>query len=81
MSEELKSICEKHGFDEKFKKMLEVMEHVYNSIKKQENIEESLTMLDWILENTKIVIELNGLSEKEKFLFGLGVLMSEMEHY
>lgn len=81
MSEELKSICEKYGFDKEFKKMLEVMEHVYNSIKKQENIEESLTMIDWILENTKIVIELNGLSEKEKFLFGLGVLMSEMEHY
>ena len=81
MSEELKSICEKYRFDKEFNKMVEVMEHVYNSIKEQENNEDSLTMIDWILENTKIVIELNGLSEKEKFLFGLGVLMSEMEHY
>ena len=81
MSEELKSICENYGFDKGFKKIVEIMECKYNSIKEQENIEESLTMIDWISENTKIVIELNGLSEKEKFLFGLGVLMSVMEQY
>lgn len=81
MSEELKSICEKYGFDKEFKTMVEVVEYVYNSIKEQENIEESLTMLDWILENTQIVIELNGLSEKEKFLFGLGVLFGKMDNY
>lgn len=81
MSEELKSICENYGFDKEFKKMVEVMEHVYDSIKEQENNEDSLTMIDWIIENTKIVIELNGLSEKEKFLFGLGVLFGEMGNY
>ena len=80
MSEELKNICENCNFDNSFQELLEGMECFYNSIKEHEGGEESLTMFEWIVENTKID-ELNCLSEKEKFLFGLGVLMREMENY
>lgn len=80
MSGELKNICENYNFDSSFQDLLEGMECFYNLIKEQEGNKESLTMFEWIVENTKID-ELNCLSEKEKFLFGLGVLMSEMENY
>lgn len=79
MSEELKNICENCNFDNAFKELLELVEIHYN-LKVKEEIqdgEEHFTMVQWLLENTKID-ELNCLSEKEKFLYGLGILSLEL---
>lgn len=83
MSEELKNVCENCGFDSDFQELLKGMEEHYMVIAKNEEQdcdEDQLTMTQWILENTKVK-ELNCLSEKEKFLYGLGVLSSEIMNY
>lgn len=79
ISKELENICENCSFDSDFQEFLEGMENHYDLIRKQKANEETLTMVSWILEGTNIE-ELKCLSEKERFLFGLGVLMSEMEY-
>lgn len=83
MSEELKNVCENCGFDSDFQELLKGMEEHYMTIaknEKQDCDEEQLTMTQWILENTRVK-ELNCLSEKERFLYGLGVLSSEIMNY
>lgn len=82
MSEELENVCENCNFDNKFKEYIAGVERYYISIANEEKQgnEEPLTMFEWIMENTKID-ELKCLSEKERFLYGLGVLSSEIMNY
>lgn len=85
MSEELKNVCENCNFDNNFQKVLEKIEKKYNLIadyeeKNIKDTKEQFTMVEWILINTK-VDELNCLSEKERFLYGLGFLLSELVNY
>lgn len=82
MSEELENVCENCNFDNNFKEYIAGVERYYISIANEEKQgnEEQLTMYEWIMENTKID-ELKCLSEKERFLYGLGVLSSEIMNY
>lgn len=84
MSEELENVCENCNFNNNFKEFIAGVERHYISIANEEKQyggdAESLTMFEWIVQNTKIN-ELSCLSEKEKFLYGLGVLSSEIMHY
>ncbi|MDU4596469.1 hypothetical protein [Clostridium botulinum] len=87
MSEELKNVCENCNFDNNFQEVLEGIEKNYNLIANDEKEDtekplnkKQLTLVEWILENTKID-EFNCLSEKERFLYGLGFLSSELINY
>ena len=83
MSEDLKNVCENCGFKKEFVELLEGMERQYNIIAKSEEGTqdgESLSMAKWIIENTNID-ELKGLTQREKFIYGTGVLMSEIVNY
>lgn len=78
MSDELATCCEKYNLDEKIKKFLKNMELKYNNLDGYCE-ETDMTMCQWIFENTGIE-ELNGLSEKERFLFGVGFLTCEISY-
>ena len=80
MSEKLNNVCENYGFDDNLKGLLESVEFQYNSTLKAEGGDE-LDMVDWILNNTNELEELNCLSDKEKFLFGLSSLMDIIMSY
>ena len=75
MSEKLRNVCENCGFKNDFKVFLENVEETYIYISAIENdiTDRKMDMVEWILENTGID-ELKSLSEKERFLYGLGVL-------
>lgn len=56
------------------------VEQVFNAIAKEEGSNEN--MLDWINENLKAVEEdgvLEGLSDREKFLFSFAALSSSLQ--
>ena len=80
MSEKLNNVCENYGFDDNLKGLLESVEFQYNSTLKAEGGDE-LDMVDWILNNTNELEELNCLSDKEKFMFGLSSLMDIIMSY
>lgn len=80
MSEELKNVCENCGFSEEFRELLGGMEIRYNEVAEYENTLDGMTFVEWILENTKLD-DFKCLTEKERFILGMGVLMSELARY
>lgn len=89
ISKELNDLCEEYNFDDKFKKYVGAVELFYDIITQEEkrglkeadkNKDKLLSMTEWIIENTK-VDELDNLSNRDKFLYGLGVLTSELSNY
>ena len=80
MSERLNNVCENCGFDDNLKELLENIETQYNLILKAEG-GDGLDMVDWILNNTNELEELNCLSEREKFIFGFSSLMNIIMNY
>lgn len=80
MTKELQKICDEYNFNQNMRKMLITMEMAYNTLielEKEDTSQEIITMLEWILKNSDLDT-INNCTEKEKFLFGLGVLTSEI---
>ena len=80
MSEKLNNVCENYGFDDNLKGLLESVELQYNLTLKAED-GDGLDMVDWILNYINELEELNCLSDKEKFMFGLSSLMDIIMSY
>ncbi|APC82215.1 hypothetical protein NPD12_3743 (plasmid) [Clostridium botulinum] len=67
-------------FNKEMREHINNVEQVFNAIAKEEGSNES--MLDWINENLKAVEEdgvLEGLSDREKFLFSFAALSSSLQ--
>ncbi|AUN23805.1 hypothetical protein RSJ21_00450 (plasmid) [Clostridium botulinum] len=75
----IKSI-KKLFFNKEMREHIKNVEGVFNELAKQEGGNES--MLDWINENLKALEEdgiLEGLSDREKFLFAFAMLSSSLQ--
>ncbi|MBE1305871.1 hypothetical protein G4W71_17850 [Clostridium botulinum] len=67
-------------FNKEMREHIKNVEGVFNELAKQEGGNES--MLDWINENLKALEEdgvLEGLSDREKFLFAFAMLSSSLQ--
>ncbi|CAL83910.1 hypothetical protein FDF29_06425 [Clostridium botulinum] len=67
-------------FNKEMREHINNVEQVFNAIAKEEGSNEN--MLDWINENLKAVEEdgvLEGLSDREKFLFSFAALSSSLQ--
>ena len=81
MTKELQKICDEYNFNQNMRKMLTTMEMAYDTLREQEKEDmpdqESMSMVEWIVNNSDVDV-INDCTEKEKFLFGLGVLTIEL---
>ncbi|NFH00741.1 hypothetical protein FC831_10520 [Clostridium botulinum] len=80
MTNELNNKCKKYKLDKEIVGFLNNVERVFNKLDKlndNKNEEDSMSMCEWVSENTNIE-ELNKLSDRDKFFYGLGVLTNEI---
>lgn len=80
MSNELAAWCNKFDFSENLRDFTKEVETLYKQIAQAESNENGMTMCEWIFENTNIE-DLKCLTDKERFLLGLGILTSEIMNY
>lgn len=81
MTKELQKICDEYNFNQNMRKMLTTMEMAYDILREQEKEDmpdqESMSMVEWLVNNSDLDV-INDCTEKEKFLFALGVLAIEL---
>ena len=76
MTKELEKICKKYDFNEDMTKLVETVEEVYNKVDKED---EGYSMVEWIKVNTVKLPYLDNMTDKEKFLYGFGRLITILE--
>lgn len=82
MSEELKQYCDKFGFGEDTRRVLEDLESVFNQIKEVDEDFYQKAFCQCMSEYISISIEtFCDLSERDMFLVGMGSLGSEMNEW
>lgn len=78
MSKELESAIKKYGFDERVASFLEEIELLF-TIAKDPEIHTDITMMELIEATSKDFNKLfEGLTEREKFAFQMGVVFREV---
>lgn len=81
MTNELGIWCEKYKFNDDIKKYVGDIEKDYKQameLQKDKSKEEQPTMSEWIYKKTNIE-ELKCFSERDKFIYGLGILSNKLE--
>ena len=72
MTKELEKICKEYNFNEDMTELVEAVEEVFNYV-------DGYSMVEWIKVNTVELPYLDNMTDKEKFLYGLGCLMTILE--
>ena len=76
MTKELEKVCKEYDFNEDMAELAEVVEEVYNYVNKEDK---GYSMVEWIKVNTVELPYLDNMTDKEKFLYGFGRLITILE--
>lgn len=76
MTKELEKVCKEYDFNEDMTKLAEVVEEVYSYVDKEDK---GYSMVEWIKVNTVELPHLDNMTDKEKFLYGFGCLITILE--
>lgn len=72
MTKELEKICKEYNFNEDMTKLVEAVEEVFNYV-------DGYSMVEWLKVNAVKLPYLDNMTDKEKFLYGFGRLITILE--
>lgn len=72
MTKESEKVCKEYDFNEDMAELVEAVEEVFNYV-------DGYSMVEWIKVNTGELPHLDNMTDKEKFLYGFGRLITILE--